>query len=161
MGSRQIDRRSFLLRGLAVISWAPFVLANSRCDKSTSTIGKKSQGVVIANQPTNTYVFDFATYPALATPGGFIQVGVNATSGYKTISIVRADSTHLYTVLMICPYSHCNLAIYGTTGQSGYYCPCDGSVFEADGSVRIGPSTVPLNSYTTNLVGASAVVTIA
>lgn len=114
----------------------------------------------IANQVSGNYVFDLAVYPALVTPGGYIQVGVNATSGYKTISIVRVDAATLVTVLMICPYSTCQLGMYNTTPSGGYYCFCDGSTFNADGSVRVGPATVPLTTYVTNLVGSTVTVAI-
>jgi len=154
------NRRQFLIQNIGLIVTTPWVLALSRCDKSTSTLGKKDQAFSVANQPSNSYGFDMTTFPALATPGGFIQFGVHATSGYKTVSIVRFDASTLFTVLMVCPYSNCQLMMYNSTGSGGYSCPCDGSIFDVDGSVRLGPSTVPLTTYTTSVVGNLVVVVI-
>lgn len=50
-----------------------------------------------------------------------------------------------YAVSAVCTHLGCNVS---HDGQSGFACPCHGSTFAADGSVKTGPAAWPLPRYT-------------
>ncbi len=153
-------RREFLSTSLVLSLFGPFLLASSKCDNTKSSLSLKDQGFVFANEPTNVYLFSFSDFPDLMRIGGSARFAVNATSGIKTISIVRLNSTQAFTALNVCPQSGCELGAFNSRGI-GYSCDCDIATFDATGAVLYGAQSLNLTMFPTVINTTNVSVTIA
>lgn len=84
----------------------------------------------------------FAQFPSLEKVGGSIQSKINNTDVYVT----RVSEDKIITVSMACTHEQCPVNPYDS-GSQQYFCPCHGSIFNADGSVANGPARKPLTTY--------------
>jgi cytochrome b6-f complex iron-sulfur subunit len=55
---------------------------------------------------------------------------------------VYADESGLYAISAVCTHLGC---IVQSEGEQGYYCPCHGSRFDAQGRPTAGPAPGPLH----------------
>jgi Rieske Fe-S protein len=98
-----------------------------------------------------------ATYPALATVGGSVQLNFNQI--YKPLTINRATSIEFVTLDSVCTHSGCTVNKFLTV--NGYMrCPCHGSRYDVYGRVIRGPADADLVSYKTTFSASSNVITV-
>lgn len=81
-------------------------------------------------------------YPLLNT-GGYIFI--------NGLIVFKGLDGYYYALSHYCSYDGCNVEYQ--VSYDRLYCPCDGSLFDIDGSVMMGPATVPLYQYATSMVG--------
>ena len=91
-------------------------------------------------------------YPRLAQPGGAEE---GTPKGELNALLVIALASGQYAALNpLC--SHANCAFVEFAPADGLlHCPCHGSVFATDGTVRQGPATQPLSTYPATFDGAT------
>ncbi len=150
-----LGRRRFLglsARAAATALIAPRALELAGC-------GPLGGSTVIPNAPSNSYSFDFASYPELESPGGSIFVQVEATSGTVPVAIVRLDAANAEALQAICTHAGCTVNPLDPSTHT-FTCPCHGSVYSEDGSVLSGPAYMPLQGYRTQLTQTAIVATI-
>lgn len=87
---------------------------------------------------------DFATLPALASPGGALLLSPPTVPCSLVVS--RVDDTSALAVDATCTHQSCTVGY--DDGAKKLVCPCHGSRFALDGSVEVGPATQPLRRYT-------------
>jgi Rieske Fe-S protein len=101
-------------------------------------------------------VLPLADYPELASPGGFI---VGQPDGLADSLIVyRVDATRVVALSSVCTHLNCDVEVASSRTQ--LECPCHGSVYDLDGTVRTGPAKRNLTAYAAVLDAASITVTV-
>ncbi|MCX6857351.1 MAG: Rieske (2Fe-2S) protein [Verrucomicrobia bacterium] len=98
-----------------------------------------------------------ATYPALATVGGSVQL--NFSPIYKPLTINRATSTVFVTLDSVCTHAGCTVNKF-LRGNGAMMCPCHGSRYDVYGRVIGGPADTDLVSYKTTFSPSSNVITV-
>ena len=148
-------------RSLGAMALAGPVAAISACsqDPLGSALGAGPATVNISNQPNNNYQFNYTDFPQLQNPGGSVLVMVQATSSTKNVFVTRVDANTVDCVSNICTHAGCSLNSY-SAGTQSYTCPCHGSVFNVDGTVKVGPASQPLQAYaaTINSTGITVII---
>ncbi len=86
-------------------------------------------------------VHDKATLVALDTDNGH--------GGDDPLVLVRVDADTVAANTLTCTHSQCDVAYDG--GGERLACPCHGSQFRLDGSVKQGPAARPLLNYTATI----------
>ncbi len=86
---------------------------------------------------------DDGAYSELKNEGGFVVV-----SG--TI-IANTDGSNYVALASTCTHQGCTVGY--SVQNNNFPCPCHGSVFNANGSVAVGPATSPLKQYTVTKAG--------
>lgn len=93
--------------------------------------------------------------PKIAT--GAETLGVNQVKSFtdsgfadRSFQVVR-DSRGFYALNDDCPHNHCR-AIFNTAALT-FDCPCHGSRFNLDGTVRQGPASSPLKLFPMRRLG--------
>jgi cytochrome b6-f complex iron-sulfur subunit len=94
-----------------------------------------------------------ADEPELATAGGAIKL--KAPGLDDTILLWRSGS-ELVATSIVCTHMGCEVEVAG--GGLSLACPCHGSQFNADGSVRHGPAARPLRRYVVESDGTTVTV---
>ena len=98
-----------------------------------------------------------ATYPALVTVGGSVQL--NFSPIYKPLTINRATSTEFVTLDSVCTHAGCTVNKFLLA--NGYMrCPCHGSRYDVYGRVIGGPADADLTSYKTTFSASSNMITV-
>jgi Rieske Fe-S protein len=82
-------------------------------------------------------------YPALAVVGG--SAVVHLPEKLLEVVVVQTTPGCFGAVWRICTHGACEVEYQGD--QAGVECPCHGSRFGLDGSIRRGPATVPLAAF--------------
>ncbi len=98
--------------------------------------------------------FTVQQLPALAEVGG--SVTGHAAGVPFPLVVLRAAPAQVVAFDARCPHLGC--AVRGA--QSLFLCPCHGSLFGLDGSVRLGPATRALTALPVSFDGATVVVRI-
>ena len=98
-----------------------------------------------------------ATYPALATVGGSVQL--NFSPIYKPLTINRATTTEFVTLDSVCTHSGCRVNKF-LSANGSMTCPCHGSRFDVYGRVIQGPANADLVSYKTAFAPISNIITV-
>jgi len=83
-----------------------------------------------------------ADEPELATVGGAIKL---KAPGLDDTILVWRSGSELAATSIICTHMGCEVEV--AEGGRSLACPCHGSQFNADGSVRHGPAARPLRRY--------------
>ena len=100
--------------------------------------------------------FALSDIPALEQVGG--SVTGNAKSGVSfPLLVMRVSATQLLAFDATCPHLGC--AVNGN--KTFAICPCHGSIFGLDGSVKNGPATGPLRVLPVTFDGTTAGVKVA
>jgi Rieske Fe-S protein len=126
------DRRTFLVRtGTAACS-----LGLAACMHTNAA------RVVSLPVAAGTIRLRLAEEPELVSQGGAIKLKPPGLD--DTILVWRSESG-LVATSIICTHMGCEVEV--AEGGRSLACPCHGSQFNADGSVRHGPATRPLRRY--------------
>lgn len=97
-----------------------------------------------------------ADFPQLTMVGGVV-CGQPSGLG-NPIIVTRVDGSTVIAVDSRCTHLGCTVA--WNQAHAAFECPCHGSTFAKDGSVKVGPATTPLTSYAVTVNSDSVVVTI-
>ena len=102
-------------------------------------------------------VVPIAMFPQLATVGGQL-VGSPMGSPDVLLLIARTSATAVLTTDAACTHLGCPVAY--SPNNSDLECPCHGSVFGLDGTVRVGPATQSLKTYAVTFDAAAMTATV-
>jgi len=105
---------------------------------------------------TKKLTLPFADFPQLMMVGGVV-CGAPMGLG-NPIIVTRTDASTVIAVDSRCTHLGCTVEWH--QNNMDFECPCHGSVFGSDGSVKVGPATTPLKSYAVQVNADSVVVTI-
>src|SRR5437870_4795376 len=92
--------------------------------------------------------------PGLAQVGG--SVTGHAAGVPFPVVVLRASASQMLAFDARCPHLGC--AVRGA--QQLFICPCHGSLFNLDGSVKLGPATGPLTALQVTFDGTQVVVRV-
>ena len=92
-------------------------------------------------------------------PTGTFQVGTLSDlpmAGTVKVSATQAaavfrDANGLYAMTLICTHEECDIKASGSVTATGLDCNCHGSRFDANGAVKQGPATAPLEHFQVQL----------
>lgn len=98
--------------------------------------------------------FTLLQLPALAQVGG--SVTGHAAGVPFPLVVLRASATQMLAFDARCPHLGC--AVSGA--QKLFICPCHGSLFDLDGSVKLGPADRPLSALAVTFDGTRVVVKV-
>ncbi len=98
--------------------------------------------------------FPVEQLPALARVGGSVT-GHSAGVPFPLV-VLRASASQMLAFDARCPHLGC--AVSGA--QQLFICPCHGSLFNLDGSVKLGPATSPLTALQVTFDGTLVVVKV-
>ena len=98
--------------------------------------------------------FTIDQLPALAQVGGSVT-GHSAGVPFPRV-VLRAGASQMLAFDARCPHLGC--AVSGA--QKLFICPCHGSLFDLDGSVKLGPSERPLTPLAVTFDGTRVVVKV-
>lgn len=136
--SARLSRRSFL----QVTSGAACACALSGCGDNPPPVLRQDVTLTIAD------------YPALAAPGGEVELGANVTS-YNYPIFVRNEGDGVYRALSgWCDHEGCAVVRSG----SGFVCPCHDARFALDGELQRGPATRSLITFDTTSDGTTLTI---
>lgn len=76
----------------------------------------------------------------------------------KDLLIARVSSAKFVAVDIKCRHKGCDVAYEST--EKHFACPCHGSLYELDGSVKQGPTAEPLTSYETVVTETELIIRI-
>jgi Rieske Fe-S protein len=112
-------------------------------------------GTIFPPQSDGAVSFSLADVPALAALGGSVT-GHSAGVPFPLV-VLRTSATQMIAYDARCPHLGC--AVRGA--QKLFLCPCHGSVFDLDGSVKLGPATSSLTPLSVTFDGERVVVRVA
>ena len=113
----------------------------------------RSQELLGAVLPTTgTLVLPLSAFPALAADGGSIRL----YAGLDQTLIINRSGNTFYALGSRCSHAGCPVGTYVATNGS-MRCPCHGSEYFIDGTVKQGPAPDPLDSFPTVFHGGSEV----
>ena len=124
-------------------------------DQSTLIVDISGSGGVFPAAQEGKVTFTVQQLPALAALGGSVT-GHSAGVPFPLL-VLRASPAQVLAYDARCPHLGC--AVQGA--QKLVICPCHGSLFNLDGSVKLGPSTKPLAPLAAAFDGTTIVVTVA
>jgi cytochrome b6-f complex iron-sulfur subunit len=91
-------------------------------------------------------------YPSLAQPGGTEE---GTPKGDVNALLVIAVAAGQYAAVNpLCTHANCAFVQF-KPADGLLHCPCHGSLFATDGTVKQGPATKPLSTYATAFDGTS------
>ena len=137
---RSCSRREFHALALAGAGWALL----------GCTTGVAPDGMVAAEMGRVT--LPFAMFPKLGAAGGSVVVGI---AGQFPLVVVRVSDSEATALSATCTHAAC-LVVYAPAAND-LHCPCHNANFALDGSVKNGPTMIPLPVYPAT-VGADAIV---
>lgn len=97
-----------------------------------------------------------AQFPQLMMVGGVVCGQPPGLS--NPLIVTRVDASTVIAVDSKCTHLGCTVA--WNQGNKDFECPCHGSTFRTDGTVKVGPATLPLKSYAVVVNPDSVVVTV-
>jgi Rieske Fe-S protein len=142
----KLDRRGFLATtGAAACSWGLAACMHSNAARIVSP-------AVVAG----TIHLRTADQPELATVGGAIKLKPAGLD--DTILLWRSGPSEFAATSIVCTHMGCEVEV--AEGGRSLACPCHGSQFGADGSVRHGPAGRPLRRYVVDTSADQAELTV-
>jgi arsenite oxidase small subunit len=132
-----LTRRSFLksLAGLAGVIGAGVVLSSIKLPAETAPT---TQTTTTNATQTGTMAGSIANVKNLKVN---VPVQFEYPSGYPNLLLKKADGS-LLALSLLCTHVCCTCSY--ETSSNVIYCPCHGSVFDANGNVVQGPASSPL-----------------
>jgi nitrite reductase/ring-hydroxylating ferredoxin subunit len=113
----------------------------------------RSQELLGAVLPTTgTLVLPLSAFPALAADGGSIRL----YAGLDQTLIINRSGNTFYALGSRCSHAGCPVGTY-VAANGSMRCPCHGSEYFIDGTVKQGPAPDPLDSFPTVFHGGSEV----
>jgi Rieske Fe-S protein len=101
-------------------------------------------------------------FPVLQKPFGSLRLGTSPIGSdhfpvglFYPVLINRGLSGQFYALDTSCSHEGCTVPTYDPAAQC-MQCPCHGSQYYIDGTVRRGPANFPLRSFTIHYDGADA-----
>ena len=98
--------------------------------------------------------FTVEQLPALAQVGGSVS-GHSAVVPFPLV-VLRASASQMLAYDARCPHLGCTVS----GAQQLFICPCHGSLFNLDGSVKLGPADRPLSALPVTFDGTLVVVKV-
>lgn len=146
-GVGDLDRRRFLELGVGAAAGAMVLHALSGCEISE-----------LRGAPGSTRLaFDLSDprFQPLRAVGGLVAVD----AGTRLFVLLRTSEAEIVALSRICTHEGCDLdpARSGTwrAASQELVCRCHGAVFDAQGSVLMGPARTPLKRYSVTFDGAA------
>jgi cytochrome b6-f complex iron-sulfur subunit len=124
-------------------------------DQQTLIVDLSGSAGVFPAAQDGKVVFTVDRFPALAALGGSVT-GRSAGVPFPLL-VLRSGPSQMLAYDARCPHLGC--AVQGA--QTLVVCPCHGSLFNLDGSVRLGPATRPLTLLPAAFDGTTVAVTVA
>jgi Rieske Fe-S protein len=103
--------------------------------------------------------FTDARFSALQTVGSEARVSVMASTGLRQLAVVRAATTTVHAVTVVCTHQGCTIGNYQPQTML-FECACHGSRFAADGTVIRGPAPTNLQQFTAVVEATGIRVTV-
>ena len=95
------------------------------------------------------FSFDVASEAILAVEGGSVVSTVESLNGGRPVIIIRSTENKFTVLSSICTHQGCQVLL-PQSADADILCPCHGSKYsQTDGSVKEGPATDALTSFTT------------
>ena len=101
-------------------------------------------------QSTGQLILPISAFPALANNGGSIRLYAGSD---QTLIINRQGNT-FYALGSTCSHAGCPVGTY-LAAEGHMRCPCHGSLYFIDGTVKAGPAPDPLDRFVTQFDGNS------
>ena len=102
----------------------------------------------------------------VSPPSGPVGAGNVSTIAVNTMRavpgeavILGRDAGGLYAMSAACTHAGCLVDVTTSGGTEELYCPCHGSLFDANGGVKRGPAGLPLQHYQVE-VAADGTITV-
>jgi len=124
-------------------------------DGQTLVVDISGSGGVFPAAQGGKVTFTVQELPQLAALGG--SVTGHAGGVAFPLLVLRASPTQVLAYDARCPHLGCSVR----GAQKLVICPCHGSLFNLDGSVKLGPATKPLTPLQAAFDGTTIVVTVA
>jgi len=124
-------------------------------DQQTLIVDLSGSGGVFPAAKNGKVTFTVEDLPALAALGGSVT-GRAAGVPFPLLAL-RSRPSQVLAFDARCPHLGC--AVHGA--QTLIVCPCHGSLFNLDGSVRLGPASRALTLLPSTFDGTAVVVTVA
>jgi Rieske Fe-S protein len=134
------NRRDFCACACRAVSLAAIGSALPGC--ATAPSEDPSLPVIAARLEGGEIVLTIDAASPLAPVGGVARVESPATS----FLVTRTGAETFTALTALCTHEGCTITAF-TTGS--FVCPCHGSRFTTDGSVRQGPASRPLRRFAT------------
>jgi len=129
--------------------------AKQSADGQTLIVDLAGSGGVFPAAINGTVTFTVAELSALAVQGG--SVTGRAAGVSFPLLVLRAGPLQMLAFDARCPHLGCS--VQGATKL--VICPCHGSLFNLDGSVKLGPATHPLTALPVSFDGSTVTVKVA
>jgi cytochrome b6-f complex iron-sulfur subunit len=101
-------------------------------------------------------VMPIANFPSLQNVGGSLT---GQPPGLGDVLIVtRVDANTVIALSAVCTHQQCDVAWAPSAGD--FQCPCHGSAFATDGTVKTGPAVTPLKKYTVTFDGTTITIQV-
>jgi Rieske Fe-S protein len=153
------ERRDFLMKALAA---GTFVCIGSLLSSIPfSGCNNNNPNNPVSSLPAVSPVIDLSTQPALQTVGGAAMLHLSGLNNGNNIIIIRMTATNFVAYSSICTHQGAQVNLPSSPGAN-IVCPQHGSQFrEADGSVALGPASLPLPKFSAVFDQQKNTVTIA
>jgi cytochrome b6-f complex iron-sulfur subunit len=145
-----MERKSFIrqiiIRGSAAV-FLPVIIIQA-CEKDDSVDEPNDPG------NNNDLIIDLSDpkYAALLSAGGSYELTE------KNIIVINKGNDTFVALSTICTHQGCGVEY--NQASNTLPCPCHGSVFNIDGSVKNGPASTPLKTYPASLDANKLVIDI-
>ncbi|ASC71491.1 Cytochrome b6-f complex iron-sulfur subunit [Halomicronema hongdechloris C2206] len=132
------------------------IAACQSADTTSSSRESPSEDVEVASTPRPD------GFAAVGTVAGLDEAGFLSDKNFlgSQVVVVRdpADATAVLGVNSLCTHQGCY--VEWDDGTEGFACPCHGSQFNPDGSVRQGPAAEPLDAFEAKIEGELVLVKV-
>jgi Rieske Fe-S protein len=152
------ERREFLQKALAAGAVAfcgsMFGFSLSGCNNNNAMSDP------VSALPAVSPVLDLGTDTALLPVGGAVKKNITGLNNGRDIIIIHLNATTFVAFTAICTHQGGEINLPSSAGAN-LICPVHGSQFrESDGSVALGPASLPLPKFTATYDQQKNTVTI-
>ena len=138
------ERRDFLIKALAA---GALVCCGSLLGLPFAGCGGSNANNPVSSLPGVSPVIDLSAETALQTIGGAVKKHINGLNNDRDIIILRVSTTAFVAYSSICTHQQNEINLPSSAGGN-MVCPAHGSQFRSiDGSVALGPASLPLTKF--------------